>query len=197
MKLGKPVKYLAVNPSIILEKLKNNVMKTAEERSEELSKIKKTDDFNRLLDLHNQGMDPIHPAEISGMLKGRSNSYTHLKNLISGAKKDVCLMTTPSSLARKRFLKQLIDRLSKKGVKTKIAVNCEAEELKAFQKEFKTAELRSVPISSRFCIIDNKELFFMLNPGSVDEDIDHGIWIKSDFFVNSLSDFFKMAWKNK
>ncbi|MFC1686235.1 TrmB family transcriptional regulator [Nanoarchaeota archaeon] len=197
MKLGKPVKYLAVNPSVVLEKFKNNVMKEAGERTDELSKIKDTDDFAQLLNLHNTGMDPIQPSEISGMLKGRSNSYTHLKTLIQGAKKEIMLMTTPSALSRKKFLKQTLDRLAKKGIKTKIAVNCNTDELKAFQKEFKSAEVKTVPVSSRFCIVDGNEMLFMLNPSSADEDLDNGVWIKSDFFVNSLTDFFKLAWKNK
>lgn len=197
MKLGKPVKYLAVDPSVVLEKFKNNVMKEAEERSNELSRIKTTDDFAQLLDLHTNGMSPIQPSELSGMLKGRSNSYMHLKTLVQGAKKEIMLMTTPSALNRKKFLKQSIDKLAKKGVKTKIALNVNPEELKAFQKEFKSADIRSVPLSSRFCIVDRNEMIFMLNSGSTDEDVDHGIWIKSEFFVNSLSDFFKLAWKNK
>lgn len=197
MKLGKPVKYLAVEPSIVLEKFKNNVMKEAEERTQELSRIKDTDDFAQLLDLHTNGMIPIQPTELTSMLKGRSNSYTHLKTLIQNAKQEVLMMTTPSALSRKKFLKQTIDRLAKKGIKTKIAMNANPEELKAFQKEFKSAEFKSIPISSRFCVVDGKEMFFMLNSSSADEDLDHGIWIKSDFFVNSMKDFFKIAWKNK
>jgi len=197
MKLGKPVKYLAVNPSIVLEKFKNNVMKEAEERSDELSRIKDTNDFAQLLSLHSNGMDPIQPAEVSGMLKGRSNSYTHIKTLVSAAKKEILLMTTPSALTRKRFLRQIIERLAKKGVKTKIALNANPEELKTFQKDFKSAEIKSIPVASRFCIVDNQEMLFMLNQGNSDEDLDHGVWIRSDFFVSSLSDFFKLAWKNK
>ncbi|MCH7974573.1 MAG: hypothetical protein IH949_11950 [Bacteroidetes bacterium] len=30
-----------------------------------------------------------------------------------------------------------------------------------------------------------------------DEDEDKGVWIKSEFFINSLTDFFKLAWKSK
>src|SRR3989338_3816348 len=38
-KIGKPAKYIAVKPGIILEKLKNNMVKDAEERVELLSRI--------------------------------------------------------------------------------------------------------------------------------------------------------------
>src|SRR3989338_10467931 len=36
IKLGKPVKYIGVKPKVIIEKLKNNVMKNAEERVKNL-----------------------------------------------------------------------------------------------------------------------------------------------------------------
>ncbi len=197
MKLGKPVKYLAVNPSNVLEKLKNNLVREAEERAEELAKIKSTEDFKQLLALHNAGMNPIQATDLSGMLKGRSNSYSHVKNLIGEAKKEVLLMTNSTELSRKKFLKQTFDRLSKKGVKIKVAVNCSEEDLKSFEKEFSSAELRSVPVDSRFCIVDGKDMIFMLHPSSVDEDRDNGVWVKSDFFVDSLSNFFNLAWKRK
>ena len=197
MKLGKPVKYLAVNPSVVLEKLKNNLVKEAEDRAEELSKIKSTEDFKQLLSLHNVGMSPIQATDLSGLLKGRSNTYSHLKNLVSEAKKEVLLMTTPSALSRKKFLRQAFDKLSKKGIKVKIAVSCGDEELKNFAKEFPTAEIRSTPVESRFCIVDGKDMIFMLNPSNMEEDLDNGVWIKSDFFVESLSNFFNLAWKKK
>lgn len=197
MKLGKPVKYLAVNPSMVLEKLKNNLVKEAEDRAQELAKIKTTEDFKQLLALHNVGMSPIQATDLSGMLKGRSNSYSHLKNLVSEAKEEVLLMTTPTALSRKKFLRQIFDRLGKKGVKVKVAVSCGDEELKNLEKEFPGAELRAVPVESRFCIVDGKDMIFMLNPSTIDEDRDNGVWIKSDFFVESLSSFFNLAWKRK
>lgn len=197
MKLGKPVKYLAVNPSVVLEKLKNNIVKEAEDRAVELSKVKATEDFKQLLSLHNVGMSPIQSTDLSGLIKGRSNTYSHLKNLVSEAKDEVLLMTTPSALSRKKFLKQSLDKLSKKGVKVKIAINCGEEELKNFEKEFPNAEIRATPVESRFCIVDGKDLLFMLNPSNIEEDLDNGVWIKSDFFVQSLSDFFNLSWKRK
>src|SRR3990167_4329006 len=48
VKLGKPVKYFGVKPKIIIEKMKNNVMKNAEERVQSLSKIKETEEFTQL-----------------------------------------------------------------------------------------------------------------------------------------------------
>ena len=195
MKLGKPVKYIAVNPSVVIERLKNNLIKDAEERAQELVKIKGTEDYTQLMLLHKNGIEPIDPFEISGMLKGRSNTYAHLRSLAQKATKDIKLLTTASALSRKKFLKPLFESLKKKGVDVKIAVNGTDEELKALEKDFKPFELRKSAVNSRFCIIDGKEVLFMLNPSNVDEDMDHSVWINSQFFVSSLNSLFESAWK--
>src|SRR3989344_6479146 len=44
-KLGKPAKYIAVKPSIILEKMKTNTMRNAEEKVEVLVKLKDTTEY--------------------------------------------------------------------------------------------------------------------------------------------------------
>jgi len=195
MKLGKPVKYIAVSPSVVIERLKNNMLNEAKERAEELAKIKGTEDYSELMLLHKNGIEPIDPFEISGMLKGRSNTYSHLKELVSRAKKDVKLLTTASALSRKKFLRPLFDSLKKKGIDVKIAINGTDDELKALEKDFKSFELRKSLVNSRFCIIDGKEVLFMINPSNVDEENDHSVWINSQFFVSSLNSLFESAWK--
>lgn len=195
MKLGKPVKYIAVSPSVVIERLKNNLLNDANERAQELVRIKDTEDYTQLMLLHKNGIEPIDPFEISGMLKGRSNSYAHLKELVANAKKEVRLLTTASALARKKFLKPLFESLRKKGVAVKVAVNGTDEELKALEKDFRAFDLRKSSVNSRFCIVDGKEVLFMLNPSNVDEENDHSVWINSPFFVSSLSNLFDTAWK--
>lgn len=195
MKLGKPVKYIAVSPSVVIERLKTNLLNEAKERSEELAKIKNTEDYTQLMLLHKNGIEPIDPFEVSGMLKGRSNSYAHMKDLVTRATKEVKLLTTASALSRKKFLKPIFDSLKKKGVDVKIAVNGSDEEIKALEKDFKSFELRKSNVHSRFCIVDGKEVLFMMNPSNVDEENDHSVWINSQFFVSSINSLFETAWK--
>ena len=45
IRMGKPVKYLGVKPQIILERIKTDIRKNAEERVNDLSKIKETEEF--------------------------------------------------------------------------------------------------------------------------------------------------------
>jgi len=46
-KLGKPVRYLAVKPELVIQKLKNNTAKYAEEKIKTLSELKDTTEYKQ------------------------------------------------------------------------------------------------------------------------------------------------------
>src|SRR3989344_4237035 len=58
-KLGKPIKYLAVKPHLIIEKIKNNTIALADEKVKILSNLKDTQEYHELEALHKTGVDPI------------------------------------------------------------------------------------------------------------------------------------------
>ena len=68
--MGKPVKYLGVKPQIILERIKGDVRRQAEEKVNELAKLKDTDEFTQLNELYTNGINPIKKEEISSSLRG-------------------------------------------------------------------------------------------------------------------------------
>ena len=57
-------------------------------------------------------------------------------------------------------------------------------------------EVRHVEkIRARFCIVDSKELLFMLmDDSSVHSSYDVGIWVNTSFFVEALLQLFDLAW---
>ena len=69
-KLGKPVKYIAVKPQIVIEKLKNNTTRYAEEKISTLSNLKDTTEYKELEELHKTGIEPIKNHELSSSIKG-------------------------------------------------------------------------------------------------------------------------------
>jgi len=194
LKLGKPVKYIAVNPSVVLERLKNNVMREADERSKILATIKDNEDYKTLLQLHKQGIEPIQVEDLSGMVRGKSNVANHIKTLISKASKNVLIATTTSIMAKEKWLKATLDNLNKKNVRVKIMISGEDNEIKALTKDLK-ADVRKSDIASRFCIVDD-EMIFMLTPDSINDDYDYGIWVNAPYFVGAMTSLFDNAWKN-
>ena len=112
MKLGKPVKYIAVKPNIVLEKLKTNTMRDADEKISTLLKLKKTEEYSELEELYNVGIKPIRQEDISGSIKGKSIIYNHLKEILENSKKEVVICTSINEIQSKaRFFTQLFQRL--------------------------------------------------------------------------------------
>ena len=58
-KIGKPVKYIAVKPTEVIEKLKIKTMSEANEKVKVLSVLKETPEYNELVQMHSTGISPI------------------------------------------------------------------------------------------------------------------------------------------
>ena len=114
MKLGKPVKYIAVKPNIIIEKLKTNTLRDASEKVKTISKLKETNEYKELQQLYNVGIEPIKQEDISGSVRGKSTIYNHIKELLENAKKEVTVCIPASEVQLKsRFFSLIFDRLKK------------------------------------------------------------------------------------
>jgi len=194
-KLGKPVKYIAVKPSVVLEKLKSNVIQDAEEKADVLSNLKETEDYKQIELLHKQGIQPIQIEDLSGTIKGRANIYSHLKEMVSKASNEIIIATNTSALRKKaKILNPLLSTFQRKGVKLRIFVNGTEDEIKELSKEIK-ADIKQTKMDARFTIVDGKELLFMLNNEPRTNE-DNGIWITSPYFASALSSMFDLSWKN-
>ena len=130
-KIGKPIKFIAVKPNIIIDRMKNDLMEEANEKVESVSNLKDTDDYRQLELLYKHGINPIKMEELSGTLKGKKNIHVHLKDAISQASKSVIFVSDANSIKKKeKIIKASLDALKKKNVDVKIAVNGSDEEIK-------------------------------------------------------------------
>lgn len=199
MKLGKPIKYLVVEPKEVVERVKKLVNENAAYKVKRLDDLRGTDVLNELDLLHSQGIEFVEPADLSGAIRGRHNLYTHLELMIKGAQKSVVLMTTQKGFLRKvEALKPELEKLNKKGVKVRIAAPITKESIAAVQDISKVAEIKHISdINARFCIIDGKELLFMvLDDKEVHPTYDVGVWVNTPFFAGALEGMFDLTWKN-
>jgi len=197
MKLGKPIKYIAVPPTEVLERVKKNMKTESDTRIKKLDSLKGTDVLNQLTNLHEQGVELIEPSELSGSLKGRHNLYSHLELTIRNAEKSVTIMTTSPGFMRKvEGLKPVFEKLKKNGVKIRIAAPM-TKETRTIVKELNgIAEVKNCEGKGRFCVVDGKELIFMvLDDSQVHPTYDLGIWVNTPFFANTLENLFNVAWK--
>lgn len=197
MKLGKPIKYIAVKPEEILKRVKQRFVSEAEEKSSSLDKVKDTNLYEDLELLYKQGIDKVDPAELSGLIKGRKNIYEHMKTIVNNAEQSITIMTTKEGIERKGdILKPLLARAAKKGINIKIATPDIEPKLAKDLKDFADIKLTQNE-SARFIIVDGKQLLFMINNDKdVHESYDLGIWVSTPFFSSALEQLFDVTWNN-
>jgi sugar-specific transcriptional regulator TrmB len=196
MKLGKPIKYIAVPPKEVLERVKKNVKQEADDSVKRLEELKTTDIVTELNSLHTQGVELIEPADLSGSLRGRHNLYNHLELTIRNAEETVTMSTTATGFLRKvEGLHPVFEQLKKRGVKIRIAAPLSKETEHVAKDLEGIAEVRSTDVKARFVIVDSKELIFMImDDESVHPTYDVGIWINTPFFASALEQYFELAW---
>jgi sugar-specific transcriptional regulator TrmB len=198
MKLGKPIKYIAVPPSEVVERVKKNMRIEADEKVKRLEDMKNTEILQELTTLHNQGVELVEPTDLSGSLRGRHNLYNHLELTIRNAENSVTLMTTAQGLLRKiEGMKPVFEKLKKRGVKIRIAAPITKESMPAVKDMKGVAEIRHTDSKARFAIIDGKEMVFMvMDDKEVHPTYDIGIWVSTPFFASAVENLFESAWKS-
>ena len=199
MKLGKPIKYIAVEPKEVVERVKKLVREIANDKVKRLEDLKKTDVLDELNLLHKQGIEFIEPTDLSGAIRGRHNLYSHMETMIKNAEKSVVIMTSGKGLVRKvDVLKPVLDKLKKRNVSIKIVAPISKESMNAAKELSKLAEVRHVnKLAGRFCIVDDKELMFMvMDDNTVHPSYDIGVWVNTPYFASALSNMFDTAWKD-
>ncbi len=200
MKLGKPIKYIAVPPGEVVERVKKNMKDEADSKIKRLDDLKKNEVLAELNSLHTQGVELVDPTDLSGSLRGRHNLYNHLELTIRNAESTVTIMTTSQGLIRKiEGLKPTFEQIKKRGVKIRIAAPL-TKEAKEAVKDLQInglVEVRHCDSKARFTVVDGKEVIFMvMNDTEVHPTYDIGIWVNTPFFASALEDLFEAAWKN-
>ncbi|HLP80100.1 MAG TPA: helix-turn-helix domain-containing protein [Acidobacteriota bacterium] len=197
LKIGKPIKYMAIEPDRVVEVLKKNIAAEAKTREEIVESIKESEVLKELKSLHTHGIEHVDSSELSASIRGRSNMYGHLETTISGAEKSVTILTTTRGLIDKvEALKPVLEKVKKRGVKIRIAAPITKECAQAVADMANIAEIRNTTFAGRFILVDGKEIMFMvLDDAQVHPTYDVGIWVNTPFFTQSLEDLFELAWK--
>ncbi|MFA6022461.1 MAG: helix-turn-helix domain-containing protein [Candidatus Pacearchaeota archaeon] len=199
MKLGKPIKFVALKPEEVIERVKRNLMVDAKEKSRRLEELKSDDVLKELGTLFTQGVKFVEPSDLSGSLRGRTNMYNHLDMLIASAEKTVTVVTTAEGLNRKlEALMPSLDKARRRGVKIRIAAPITEANEKYARDLARVAEVRAVKgLNARFSIIDGEQIMFMLlDDQNIHPSYDVGVWINTPFFARSLEQMFELAWKD-
>ncbi|MDD5192093.1 MAG: helix-turn-helix domain-containing protein [Candidatus Nanoarchaeia archaeon] len=198
MKLGKPIKFVALKPEEVIERVKKNLVKDADERSKRLERLKGEEVLDELNTLFTTGVKFVEPSDLSGSLRGRQNVYNHLDMMIREAESTITIVTTAAGLNRKLdALLPSLEKAKKRGVKIRIAAKVN-ESNRQFAKDLgKVAEVRDTgEVRARFAIIDSEQLLFMvLDDDKVHPNYDVAVWLSTEFFAQAMEQLFEAAWK--
>jgi sugar-specific transcriptional regulator TrmB len=197
MKLGKPIKFIALKPEEVVERVKKNLIKYAQERTKRLETLKDDEVLEELNGLFTKGIKFVEPSELSGSLKGRQNLYNHLDMMIRDAEKTVTIVTTAEGLNRKlEALMPVLEKSKKRGIKIRIAAPINNNNIKYARELKKVADVRAMEnIRARFTIVDSNQIMFMLlDDEKFHPNYDIGVWINTEFFAGALEQMFELAW---
>lgn len=197
MKLGKPIKYIAIPPSEVVDRVKKNMHVESQEKIKRLETVKGSPLLTELENLHTNGIALVDPSEMSGCLRGRNNLYNHLDLLIKEAKKSVNIMTTEKGFMRKaEGLRASLEKAKKKGVRIRIAAPITKDNRKFADSLKGLVEIKhNDKVNSRFVTVDGKDMVFMtLDDKEVHPSYDMGVWVKTPYFTNAMDDMFDHVW---
>jgi sugar-specific transcriptional regulator TrmB len=199
MKLGKPIKFVAIKPEEVVERVKRNLATYTKERLARLEKLKDDEVLGELSSLFTKGVKFVEPSELSGSLRGRENLYNQLDMMIRAAEKSITIVTTHEGISRKmEALMPSLDKAKKRGVRIRMAAPIDSNNIAVAREFKKIGEVKDLEgIKARFVIIDSNQLMFMLlDDEKFHPSYDIGIWINTEFFAQALEQFFELAWKD-
>ncbi|MBC8494685.1 TrmB family transcriptional regulator [archaeon] len=197
MKIGKPIKYIAIPPQEVLSRVKKKIQEDSNYQMKMLDELKSSDILQELNTLHTEGVSLVEPTDITASFRGRDRLYSHIELMIKEAETSIIIMTTEDGIIRKLdALSRVLEKAHTRGVKIMIAAPVTDKTKVVLNKAKKYAEIKDCQTKGRFCIVDEKEITFMLlNDNEVHSSYDVGVWVNTSFFSQTLIELFNLAWK--
>lgn len=198
MKLGKPIKYIAIEPSEVLNRVKKDVKAKADAHLREIEKVSDNQVYSELNLLFKNGVEHIDPQLIAGAIQNRKNLYNQMDSMFRKSKKSIVIATSTNGFLRKMDnFKFLFKKLSEKGVQIKMIAPLDAQGIRIAKNLGKVAKVKNVKgMNARFVLVDDSELLFMMTKDDVHEKADTGVWINSDYFSSAMGSMFNSIWRS-
>jgi sugar-specific transcriptional regulator TrmB len=198
MRLGKPVKYISIDPKEVIDKLKKQADIELQDRVSRIDEVKQNPIWADVVALYEKGVKKIDPTQISGAIRGRHHLHDRFEELFGEAKEELLLATSGVELNRViEYHYPALRAAKERGVEIRVAVTKEGLTEKNLKHSQELGEIRQLEdLETRFLIMDGKEIIFMLTGDQeVHPSYDTGVWIHSPFFSKSIRDMFAASWK--
>jgi sugar-specific transcriptional regulator TrmB len=202
-KIGKPVKFLAVKPELVVEKLKSHVKTHYEERIDALERLKLNPDYKELESIQNfLSEKSLKNEEISSLIKGKTNLYTQMKDLLENASKEIVICLDEKEFEeKKRFFEDLYEKANSHGVQARFYVYSKDKNPCLEKTKINKKNIYSIPVNLNLIVIDNNQLIIPLTKKDFEnKDLKEfkrkeelAMWINSEFFATSINSLLKSS----
>jgi sugar-specific transcriptional regulator TrmB len=192
VKIGKPIKYLAVPPEEVIDRVKKKVVEDMEEKTKMLNEVKTSSVLSELNTLFKGGSEFVEATDKCGAIKGKSHIDNQIETLVKNAEKRVLLHTTSSELPKDvERLMDVFRKISGHGVKITVAVPITKDNEEVLKELSAVADIKNTNDKARFVVVDGKSLMFMmLEENEVHPSYDAGIWVDTGFFAGAVEKMF-------
>ncbi len=198
---AKPLRYMAIEPREALERSKKKIREDLNVMVDRINRFQNSSFVKELEKVYKQGVELVEPGELTSSLKGREALHQHLETLFKNAKNSISIITTADGLEdlASRHT-DLLQKVSNKGIKIKIAASFNKENIPIIQKAKSFAEVRKINkpnLNGRFFIIDNSQIVLALTDDDVHPTQDLSLWTKSEHVANNfLGPLFNSLWQD-
>ncbi|MBI4440076.1 TrmB family transcriptional regulator [Candidatus Woesearchaeota archaeon] len=179
MKIGKPIKYIAVSPTEVLFRVQKEIRSETERVVNATNELKGSETFRELDLLYKTGITHIDPLELASSATGKSGISTQVKGMLERAKSRAALSVGEG---KNNSLKNSLKRLKRKGVK--ITVYAPDKKIADTFKDLGTITIARTPL--RFVMIDGKEALFYTTDPLVNPSHEAAVWLNSSFTAKYL-----------
>lgn len=192
LKLGKPIKYIAVPPSEVIERVKKNIVEESDRQQKMLESIKKSTIIQELNNLHKSGVNTVNTADLTGILKGKNNIISHISSTFKNAQKSICIITTEQGMISEyENLCLILHKAKERKVSIKFLVPQSKKTIILAKEIEKFGTVKFIENSlGRFCIVDGKTLHFFVE----DEAGESCVWVNTSFVAGAFENIFNKLW---
>lgn len=199
---GKPLKYIAIAPAEALVRAQDKLKDKMQEGVKTIENFKQSQAINELKTLHTQGVSLVDVAELSGSIKGKASINQQIKSMLGNAKSRIEIITTAQGLTTLYENRDLLKKISNKGVGIRIVTPFTPETDKIIKEISKYTSVKNsissekVPMG-RIYMVDGKEVIMGLTDEEKTHESQHiSFWTASDHFTkNFVQSTFELVWK--
>lgn len=180
MKLGKPIKYVALSPSDVVDRLKKRYEEHISAKMKNLESLKSSEFLKELENLHKTGIQSIDISERSGEIKGQQNILGHLDTMLRQAESTVNMILTELTFAKVALsLKPVFMNLKMRNVQIKILTPIVEENARLVREIQEYAQIYdSRDLRGRIVTVDGEEVLMMIfDDKEVHSVADIGVWL--------------------